>query len=232
MGVLGPIWYVPSFYGDISLKRADKGVTIAWHDLTAVEKEALGSLKTLCADKGWGELDLDKVEQTLLDAPFDKVKKALAKSLKAGRALLDAVVFRDGKVLESSTLPETAKAGVTVAAPTKGCPQPEFDDIEIRATRVLENFLSADQLADFRRYQTFTAVGGDTGHAYLVVSRNATRIRNQYGQVYDLDEKRTLCVHDWEAPAAEEMLTLKLHLELAGKENFVRFMPEDHDALL
>lgn len=226
------IWYIPSFYGDISVKRADKGSLVELHDLTALEKTALEAVNKLCAKKKWGEIDLGKKSQTLMDAPFDDLHAAIAKELKQGRKVLDAVVFKSGEIVESSTLGKDAKAGVSVPVPTKGCPQPDFDEVEVRATRVLETFLSPEQLMDFRKYQAFTVIGGETGHAYQVTSRNAkASLRAKYGQVYDLDEQNELCVHDWEAPAAEELLSLALHLQLPGQEGYVRDLPPDHIGL-
>jgi hypothetical protein len=121
----------------------------------------------------------------------------------------------------------------TVAQPALGCPVPEFDDVEIRATRVLKAFLTPEQVEDFNRRQQFVAVGADTGHRYLLTSRQS---RHAFGQVsfrslYDMDERQALCVHDWEVPAAEELLGLYLHVSLPGLEGFVRSMP-DRDGVL
>jgi hypothetical protein len=121
----------------------------------------------------------------------------------------------------------------TVAQPALGCPVPEFDDVEIRATRVLKAFLTPEQIEDFGRRQQFVAVGADTGHRYLLTSRQS---RHAFGQVsfrslYDMDERQALCVHDWEVPAAEELLGLFLHVSLPGLEGFVRSMP-DRDGVL
>jgi len=44
-------------------------------------------------------------------------------------------------------------------------------------------------------------------------------------QLYDLEEKRALCVHDWDLPPAEEMLALHLCLSLPGQEKYVRSLP-------
>lgn len=222
------IWYIPSFFGDIAVKRADKGTLVEIHDLTAVERTALEAVNKICAKKKWGEIDLGKESQTLVDAPFDDLHAAIAKQLKGERKTLDAVVFKDGKIEETSVLAKDAKAGVTATTPTIGCPQPEFDDVTVRATRVLETFLTPEQLDDFRHHQAFIAIGGETGHAYQITSRNAREMCRKYGQVFDIDEQRSLCVHDWEAPAPEEMLALKLHIELPGREGYVRMLPLEH----
>jgi hypothetical protein len=125
------------------------------------------------------------------------------------------------------------KAAVTVAQPVLGCPAPEFDDVEIRATRVLRTFLSPQQVADFERRQQFVAAGVDTGHRYLLTSRHSKHglSLGHARSLYDIDEGRALCVHDWEVPAAEEILGLFMHLSLPGLERYVRSFP-DMDGVL
>ena len=88
-----------------------------------------------------------------------------------------------------STTPTKA---VTVAAPVRGCPPPDFENADIRATRVLEAFLMDDQLEDFRRYGQFVSLGHETGHRYLITSRNAReRLAKAGGRsLYDLDQPR------------------------------------------
>lgn len=90
------------------------------------------------------------------------------------------------------TLTPTPTKAVTVAAPVRGCPPPDFENADIRATRVLEAFLMDDQLEDFRRYGQFVSLGHETGHRYLVTSRNARgRLAKTGGRsLYDLDEPR------------------------------------------
>jgi len=120
-------------------------------------------------------------------------------------------------------------AAVTVAQPVIGCPCPEFERAEVRATRVLSAFLDPQQLADFDKHQAFLTTGADSGHLYLLTSRQAPRERlAKVGgrTVYDLTEGRPICVHDWVVPAAEEMLELMLFLQMPGRESYVRALPE------
>ena len=196
-----------------------------------------------------------KEQVVTLDAPITKVQEFLQKQLKPHRKQISAVRFANGRIeqLSEATLqtidaPATEeadpkkekpkakepKSAVTVAAPVLGCPAPEFDDVEIRATRVLKAFLTADQIADFERRQQFIAVGADTGHRYLLTSRHSKRAlsRHQsFRSLYDMDDRVALCVHDWEVPAAEELLGLFVHVSLPGCETFVRGMP-DRDGIL
>jgi len=129
---------------------------------------------------------------------------------------------------EQKKLAKKPKEGVTVAAPTIGCPTPEFARAEVRATRVLEAFLDPEQLEDYRAEGRFMVLGADTGHRYLLAHREQPHLLAQMGgrQVFDLDAGFPICVHDWTVPAAEELLTLKLMLTLPGNERYVRSLTE------
>ena len=119
-------------------------------------------------------------------------------------------------------------AAVTAAKPTIGCPMPGFPEADVRASRVLEAFLVPDQIRDYRCFGSFVATGADTGHRYLVANRETRQAIEQCSgrQLYDLDEQRAICVHDWDVPPAEEMLAIFLCLTLPGHEGFIRTLPE------
>ena len=209
-----------------------------------------------------GAVDLDSMKEQVieLDAPITKVQDFLQKKLKPHRKQISAVRFSNGHVeqLTEATLevidapadpavtqavetPAPAKekkkpapkAAVTVAQPVRGCPAPDFDDVEVRASRVLKAFLTLDQVEDFERRQQFVAIGADTGHRYLLTSRHARRALSLNGHrtLYDMDERVAMCVHDWEVPAPEELLALFIHLSLPGLEEYVRSIP-DRDGIL
>ena len=113
---------------------------------------------------------------------------------------------------------------MTVAEPARGCPVPEFVKAEIRARKVLDEFLTPDQQADFRSGQRFLSRGADTGHLYMISSRHA--LNNRFVRsLHDLDEDRPICTHDYTVPAAEEALALHLMVSLPGRETFVRHLP-------
>jgi hypothetical protein len=199
------------------------------------------------------KLDVESsVEQVLhLQAPLDVVQKVLAKALKSGRKTVSAVRFANGKIEEvtESTIglffaqgttvseepyrtpavePEPAPiVATTVAQPVLGCPAPDFDRADVRAGRVLSAFLNPDQRADFQLHQRFVAVGADTGHRYMLTSRYARdQLARYHRTLFDLDEGLPLCVHDWQVPAAEELLSLFVHLQLPGCETYVRAIPD------
>jgi hypothetical protein len=195
-----------------------------------------------------------KDQSFLLRAPISKVQSFLQKTLKPHRKQLSAVRFANGRIeeLTEATLatidaapePVTTEVkkeekkpaperAVTVSQPVLGCPAPDFDEVEVRATRVLKAFLAPDQIADFERRQQFVAVGGDTGHRYLLTSRNSRRaLRGVSGRsLFDMDENIALCVHDWEVPASEELLTLFVHISIPGLEKYVRAIPDREGVL-
>jgi hypothetical protein len=186
-----------------------------------------------------------------LRAPIRDVQRVLARALKPGRKLLTAVRFSGGKVEEvsepefraldetpppalPSASPVTAatalakpEAAATVAAPVIGCPEPAFPEADLRAARVLEVFLDEVQREDFHKHRAFVAVGADTGHRYLITDRERPKRQAQsFRSLYDLDERRPLCVHDWLVPPPEEMLALLLCVSLPGRERYVRDLPE------
>ena len=193
----------------------------------------------------------------VLAAPIRDVQRFLARRLKPGRTFMNVVRFSSGKMQEihdaagdaalpefpepiietiresvppaQPRKPEKPKVAVTVATPTRGCPTPEFEEAELRANRVLEAFLDPAQLDDFRRLNRFVTIGADSGHRYMVTSRNKRCDFKRYGfrSLYDLELERPCCVHDWTVPAAEEMLALHLYLSMPGRERYITNLPEN-----
>jgi len=162
---------------------------------------------------------------------------------------MDVILFRDGTMQdftldvdeENANNPLDAKEedlgpiesfwklidrSVTVAQPTLGCPAPNFTQADIRANAVLEAFLNPEQIEDFRIYNRFISTGATTGHRYMLTSRRQQGELDKYSgrSLFDLDEDRAFCVHDWTIPAAEELLTL--HLFLQRRESYLRAIPE------
>lgn len=245
-----PLWLVPSFYGDIRLTAtSSKTCTLLAEKLTPQERGALAVLEPKARSKGWisPESSFEQGE-TAIAAPIGKVSILLAKALKAERTVVSAVRFSDGKIEEVSegtfdaeaALPKakvvaSAKPAVaaSVAAPVRGYPAPDFVNAELKAAEVLSHFLDDGQFDDFQRYNRFISRGVDTGHRYMVTSRHArSELAGYQRTLYDLDEDRPLCVHDWVVPAAEEMLSLHLLLQLPGWESYLRQDTHDLDLLL
>jgi hypothetical protein len=239
------IWYLPSFYGDVTLTaiRDGKETQIRWDHLTPTEREAMRKLSEY-AQKKW-KVTFPTVEKpepkgayrTMLDegeiiipAPIDKVSKRLSTDLRPGRKLVSVVKFVSGKMEEVvNSIPEKKddppKAVATVTKPVLSCPEPRLGRAEIKARGVLTEFLDEEQLADFLKHNRFVSVGAATGHRYMITSRHSREGLAMYGgrQLYDLDTKWPFCVHhDKMVPAAEEMLSLHLLLQLPEHELYLR----------
>jgi hypothetical protein len=194
-----------------------------------------------------------------LAAYIEDVERLLSKALRPERQLVRAVKFSDGKLEEfvpehpyrASTTPLTSPktpppatveststalvervkeaVAVTVARPVNGCPMPDFPEVDVRASRVLETFLSSEQIRDYRSEGAFITVGADTGRRYLVCNREKPALMRKQlmgRQLYDLDRQIPICVHDWVVPPPEEMLALHLCLTLPGRESELLSLPE------
>lgn len=277
--MLPPIWYLPTFHGDIRLETLDEDKTLLiTNELTPTEMEAMRALRkrAVCPPpfrRKWSgaadfpALDTEfyrtgKEQRVALDAPIDKVQAFLAQKLKPSRALLGAVRFSDGEVSEifktepksvetyrqlakkpepddevidavlepkkENAIVKTAKAAiaaVTVAAPSLGCPAPDFRQADVRANRVLDAFLTDQQRADWRSRGQIVAVGAETGHRYMLTNRERRDMLAKFGgrSLFDLDTSTPVCTHDWDVPAAEEILALLLFISLPQREHYVRF---------
>ncbi len=230
-----PIWYVPSFYGDVRIERVDNNTSkLIAAELSPLESEAMTKLEEHARSKGWwsGDASLGEGEH-ILKCPVERVSKKLASLLKSGRKIVSAVMFSGGEMREAVSYGETVAvtappastpvtAAASVAAPTIGCPAPAFDQAEIRAREVLTAFLTPEQIEDFGRYNRFVTEGV-SGRRYMITSRHAkSQLMHFQRSLYDLDDDMPLCVHDWSVPAAEEMLGLHLLLQLDGWEEYLR----------
>ncbi len=239
--LLPPIWYLPSFYGDITLKTLDKDTTkVSWENLTESERKALENLVRYAEGKKWKTEDVPEAFQRkgapmrghsgtgalTIHKRLATVKNRLAKDLKPGRSLVDVVQFKSGEIVEHSVAPikEPPVRGTTVAAPTVGCAVPTLEAAEIKARAVLMAFLDDDQASDFMAHNRFMSAGAATGHRYMVTSRyeKDNVARDVHGQLFDLTDDNPLCVHDYTVPAAEEMLALHLLLQIPEREMYMR----------
>lgn len=187
----------------------------------------------------------------LLDAPVGKVESFLTKTLRKDRRIISVITNKPGEYIEitgafderedaedpfrtavAEPVPEEKKkpapkatAAVTVAAPVQGCPAPDFGPAHIRASEVLRAFLTPEQILDFEEHQQFMSIGAATGHRYAITSRHArSALSRSFRTVYDLDEQRPYCVHDWDIPPAEEMLTMHLLISLPQWEPYIRHL--------
>lgn len=242
-------WYIPTFHGDIALERHGDITLVKVEKLVPSEIVALDKLRAHALKKGWvreqegvgyresatafPNPSAELTATIFLAADIGEVAKMLSGDLKPDRKGLSVVRYADGKMEEITDAVyakaiEKGRSAATVATPVKGCPLPEFEQQEVRARRVLAEFLTAEQLADFKRDQAFVSVGADTGHRYMLVSRHVSRERYEsYRSLFDVEEQEAFCIHDWTVPAAEELLSLHLHLQVPGGETYMRGVPAD-----
>lgn len=142
-----PIWYIPSFYGDISLTTVGKATTeVTWENLTKAEQTALESLVQYAQDKKWkmtgpdgnhlleGQMPVfvakDGSAGPYRDHPgtgsltihkrLATIKNRLARRLKPGRELVDVVQFSSGKIVEHKTVEHPDKITPPAPKPKRG----------------------------------------------------------------------------------------------------------------
>lgn len=242
-----PVWFIPSFFGDVRLRRTDTGCEIHAAELNEVERAGLRSFQVKAANLGWlpkkiGDLGLNG--KYAVNASIDDVSRVLARHLKTHRKLVDLVIFEDGTVKDVTKTVDggeeiadepyrTAsppKAAATVAKPTQGCPAPDFDIADVRATEVLLTFLDPQQAADWSKHQSFITKGA-SGLRYAITSRHAAKkLKGTTFQpgfertFYCLDDRQAFCVHDWVVPPAEEVLTMHLMAQTPHGERYLRHL--------
>jgi len=189
--------------------------------------------------------------EVTLKAPIVAIERFLTRQLRGKTNTVSVMITDQGNLYEikmpdpdeeeTNVLPfrrqggeevEEPDAATTVRKPAVGCPAPNFQHAIFRATDVLRKFLTPEQIQDYERHQRFVTVGARTGHRYMLTSRHVCSTRgNHFRTVYDLDEGRALCIHDWGIPAPEELLTMHVMLSLPSGENHVRALPEEADPL-
>jgi hypothetical protein len=232
-----------------------KACILIMEQLSPAERKALDALMPIAFKKGWLAKGVgittwsssDKYPNVRFTAPMAKVASVIAKAIKPGREIVSAIQFSNGKMQEiteaeyddATPLPVKGEpyrapgalepikpvAAAAVAKPALGCPAPDFEKADIRATRVLRTFLNEEQREDWDKYNRFITIGAVTGHRYMVTSRYATDSLADYQRsLYDLDDDKPYCVHDNAVPPAEEVLALHLLVQLPGHENYLRHL--------
>ncbi len=232
-------WATKKAWSELGEKVFDTGVLSEVRiDLKApLPKVAKILTKTLRPDRetvhvmriGQGKIEEIRSED------FDDVAPALQPANDSPDPEGDVTPFRkEAKKTEETALAKTGTDDapvkvVTVKKPVRGCPAPDFEQVTHRATRVLQAFLTPEQIEDFNRHQRFVSLGADTGHPYMLTSRNAPSELEMYGSrcVFDLETGTPFCVHDWDVPAEEELLALHSMLSIPGYESWARGMPDN-----
>jgi hypothetical protein len=107
---------------------------------------------------------------------------------------------------------EEEKAAATVKRPTPSCPRCIPGAIE-PASEVLLSFLTDEQHEEWAKNRCLIAIGGLTGHRYLIGHRHSKQAQRAGKICYDLDDGGVLHFHDNSVPPEEEVLAAKLILE-------------------
>lgn len=216
--------YFPSTFGDINIKTEGshcQHVILTTTNLTVSEEETLKEILKKFKSKVIKYDDILKYENEVFEISHTKIEdvhKFMIKKLKKNKATLTAIKLKDGKLeLVDEIKPEhkeKADKGVTTEKPRRGCPMPSVtEQKEVRASEVLKEFLTQQQIDDFNKYRSFISIGNYTHHPYLVTSRWSPKVE-EFGQVYDLVHKHRVCTSCKEIPPSEEMLSMKLSVEL------------------
>lgn len=236
-------FFLPTFFGDIRLEDLGQGQTsVVFDRMTPTEEAAMTTLRAHAEKKKWTAKEVTwESGKWVLEAEIGAVQKILVKALKPGRKTVAVVRIADGMIEEiaesdfGDTEVRTASgkvidkkdpktAGTAVAAPTQGCPAPDFERAELKARDVLFEFLSPEQREDFTKFNRFVSIGA-SGSRYMVTSRHNREALEIYRRsLYDLDLQMDYCVHDWTVPAPEEMLALHVLLQIPSWERYLRHM--------
>lgn len=219
------IW-IPSFHGDVNLEKSPKEgeCFLRTTDLTEPEKDnLLKVLKKYDVEKGKRLIN----RKYVLPVSIEDAHKHLLKELKGDQVIITAfkvIAPEPGKkqVEEVGTIKKVvdkAKDLVSTVVPRGGCPPPPYDEAlarEIRATRVLNRFLTPTQSMDFRRQGSVMVYGGDTGDQFLVSHRHS-KAASRHGMVKNVTTGCRTCVHHSHLPAPEEVLALLVALQCREK---------------
>lgn len=222
--------YFPSTFGDINIEQNNKNIILSTVNLTVNEEETLIEIVKHFAGKIKEPImTYENTKIILENVKLNDVHKFMIKKLKKNKPTLTAIKLRDGKIelvdeIKEEHLEKTDKA-VTTEKPKRGCPMPSITlEKEVKASEVLKEFSTQQQIDDFNKHKSFISIGNHTHHTYLITSRWSPTVE-KYGQVYDLVDKRRICTSCKQIPPAEEMLAMKLSVEL----NEYNFLNQPHN---
>lgn len=220
--------YFPTNWGDVSIVEEEGKTVVETTELTPLEELQVTELL-----KQYGEVIPEKLEnqRIKIDEPLSDIHKSLKKILKKGKPTLTAIKLKDGsmELVEEIDKKEFEKA-ITVEKPKSGCELPTITERkEEHASMVLSEFLTPNQLADYKKEGMFMAKGNYTDLPYLITSRWNPQV-TKFGKLYDIVHERSICENCEGIPPSEEMLCLKLSVELNERE-FI-FGVGEHDTTM
>ena len=204
--------YFPTSWGDVNITEVEGKTVIETTELTSLEELQVTELL-----KRYGEVVPEKLEnqRIKISKPLKDVHKELKKLLKKGKPTLTAIKLKDGsmELIEEIDKKEFEEA-VTVEKPKKGCSLPTITEKkEEHASRILNKFLTPHQSADYEKEGMFIAKGNYTDLPYLIISRWNQKAL-EFGKLYDVVHQRSICENCEGIPPSEEMLSLKVSVEL------------------
>lgn len=226
-------WFFPSFYGDFRLEQTDKKRSVLIVEkATLAEKKILKDFLKKAHGKDWCEtvpdltlgeirleLSTDVATSGKMLLKFAKPKKATLTAVKSVGGAIEVVEGTNESAITQVMKAETV-AAASVSRPTLCCPTCEVGDTNLRASEVLQSFMTPEQHERWAAKRQLVAVGNLTGHRYLVSHRNTKQAAKQTKICLDLDDNQVLHFHDSSVPPEEEVLATKLILE--HKEHWLR----------
>jgi hypothetical protein len=224
---------IPSWCGDYSLTAdGEAKCVLTVKDPTVSEQISLERFLLKCFSKGWvkpfagiagnGETKIE-ILASILDASKlllgrKSPRTGIITAVKSVNGEVEAVLGETPKLEEALAKPE-AKEAVTTRRPTLCCPVPVAGP-DIRASRVLELFSTAQQRRDWQEHGYLRCHGCFSGHRYRVAHRHSALAREQRKIVWDETDDRVIHAYDWSLPPAEEALAVKHAIEFA--EHWIR----------
>lgn len=163
------------------------------------------------------EAELLKIKAAEADAQKRAEEEALKEREREERERVAEAGQRASEEREAKERKEREAA--SVKRPTACCPD-SIPGVIKPAQEVLLAFCTPEQREQWLRERRLVAVGGLTGHRYLIAHRHTpTAIRNTK-IAHDLDDQCVMHFHDWTVPPEEEVLAAKLILE--HRESWLR----------
>lgn len=222
-------WFIPSSTGDFRLENREGGSLLTVENPTASELERCEAFLKRCRQWKWLE-DMSAAiapegrTEISIKVPVSKCGKHLAKNAMPTRGTLTVIRSANGEItctadysesdskLDAAAKDPKADKATTVKRPTACCPDPIEGPLK-RASRVLREFCTPNQWADWVKYGVLHCFGGTTGCQYRLVHRHHPLADRQGKICWSIDDNSVLHFWDWSIPPAEEVLAAKLILE-------------------
>ena len=222
--------YFPSWNGDYrleALEGEESRCRLVCEEPTPAELEIIGKFLVKARKKGWvadtagipetgGEL---VINATVTDAGHvllarrGRKRKGIITVVKSVAGKVEVVEGEDPEQLEAAAEKSgDGSKAVTTPRPTLCCPKC-ISGPDRRASQVLAEFSTPQQLRDWRTHGYLECYGGTTGRCYRLYHRHHPVAIHRGKLGVDLSTGGTVHAYDWSLPPAEEVLALKHALE-------------------